>query len=371
MKLTQFDYSLPQELIAQEPAEPRDSARLFVYDRANDTVTHAHIADLPSLLPPSTVLVANNSKVRRSRLFGRVAASDKKHLRTIELLLLEPLEASSSAIFRCLVKGHRVPLHNPIELFGDVAMTTRLPFSGELLDGEENRAMNTFRIRLNDTLTAVEAALERFATMPLPPYIRRSTAPPERYQTVYANPIGSAAAPTAGLHFTPELITSLKESGHPWESVTLHVGLGTFLPLHHEDISENQLHFETTFIDENTANRLEQVRENHGRILAIGTTATRTLESHSHSHSILAGEQRTNLFIYPGYTFRTVNTLLTNFHLPKSSLLLLVSAFLGNLPDQGVVKSEEWMIHTLQELYKEAIYQKYRFYSFGDAMLIL
>ena len=350
MNLSQFQFNLPPELIAQNPAVPRDSARLFVYDRLSEKITHAKVSDLPAFLPEKTILVANNSRVRKARLLATTETGKK-----IELLVLEMLEERT---YRCLVGGHGLKAGTRINA----------PFSATVLGKDDLPGMTCFRICFEGDIDS-EDLFERFGQVPLPPYITNSQAQDDQYQTVYANLLGSAAAPTAGLHFTPELLERLRNSELDWTEVTLHVGLGTFLPLRQEVIEENHLHTETTNVPEETANLINHNPERP--VLAIGTTSTRTLESHS-SNGLQAGETDTDMFIYPGYQFQTVNALLTNFHLPHSSLLLLVAAFIGNRPDNSSLLLEpEEMPARLMRLYDEAISQHYRFFSFGDAMLIL
>jgi S-adenosylmethionine:tRNA ribosyltransferase-isomerase len=389
MRLEQFSYHLPADLIAQTPAEPRTAARLMVYDRLSDTVVHARIRDLPNLLPPRSVLVANNSKVRRSRLWG-IAQGPSSHPRPVELLLLEPLfpngsrlpsDSTASCTFRCLIGGRRIGPGSLITCYVDSGRSTPIPLQGQVTAREPDRQMTTYQVTFPVKLEEAEALIEQYGTMPLPPYIRTDPADPERYQTTYARHLGSAAAPTAGLHFTPGLIQEMRTAGHAWEEVTLHVGLGTFLPLRHSEITANRLHKEQTEIFPETAARLNAERQDGRPLLAIGTTACRTLESHSRPVPpgpagkpaiIQAGNQDTDLFIYPGFIFQATSALLTNFHLPHSSLLLLVAAFLGNHPSVSQLQcTEADMVATLHRLYRTAIQERYRFYSFGDAMLIL
>jgi S-adenosylmethionine:tRNA ribosyltransferase-isomerase len=358
MRLTDLDFILPPELIAQEPATPRDSARLFVYHRSSGAIEHHHVSDLPSLLPKHTLLVANNSKVRRSRL----QASDAQG-RHIEVLLLEPLSPSS---YRCLLGGVRNSKDGYTFSIND-NFSTPTSVVGQVVARDIHPSMTTYQVVFSSSAIAnIPEFLENLAELPLPPYITQSTSAPERYQTTFAREVGSSAAPTAGLHFTPELITKLREHDMTWHEVTLHVGLGTFLPLRNEEVTANTLHFETTYISAETANAICEAKQIHKPVLAVGTTSCRTLESHCEAGIVQPGNRSTNLFIYPGYTFKAVDILFTNFHLPRSSLLLLVAAFLareGSDPKEAIA--------LLQHLYTIAITHRYRFYSFGDAILLL
>lgn len=366
MHLSDFSFDLPKDLIAQSPAVPRDSARLFVYDRATEKIQHLTVKDLPNLLPPHTMLVANNTKVRKARLRALT-----KERREIEILALEVI---GKDLYRCMLGGKGVVNGTHLDIVTEKGSFTAL--HARVVEREENAAMNTYQVKFSykgkEAAVTVEDMIEKYGSLPLPPYIHNSTSSEDQYQTTFAKEVGSAAAPTAGLHFTPELIAELKKQGHSWEEVTLQVGMGTFLPLRHQIITDNSLHSEKTAITEEVANHLNgQLAEKHS-ILAIGTTATRTLESHTEHGLVSPGEVSTSLFIYPGYQFQAVSHLLTNFHLPQSSLLLLVAAFLGNTPEHEKGKrTEQEMVATLHRLYKEAIKHQYRFFSFGDAMLIL
>ncbi|MCC2631845.1 MAG: S-adenosylmethionine:tRNA ribosyltransferase-isomerase [Patescibacteria group bacterium] len=364
MNISDFDFELPSTLIAQNPAEPRDSAKLLVYDRLSDSIEHSTVGNINAFLPDQTVLVANNSRVRKSRLFAVCADRD------IEVLILEQIENAS---YRCLIRGRGLVAGDIMHFIRSKEDFSPIPLHGRIEKKEPHESMTTFVISFwSETGKSLEELFLEYGNIPLPPYITESNAASERYQTVFSDQVGSAAAPTAGLHFTPELIESLKNAGHPWHEVTLHVGMGTFLPLRNDKITENKLHFEKTFVSEEVADSLHEARAAGKRIMAVGTTSTRTLESHSGSEEIKSGYLDTNLFIYPGYTFKTVNTLMTNFHLPHSSLLVLVAAFLGNHPEQKeVCMEQEEMIRRLQTIYRIAIEHNYRFYSFGDAMLIL
>lgn len=362
MRLSDFSFDLPDELIAQEPAVPRDSARLFVYDRLADTVRHAAVRDLPDLLPPAAVLVANNSRVRNARLHCRL--SD----RTVELLVLEPVDKNR---YRCLVGGRGVAAGDVIEIYRDAERQQPAPLQATVVSREDDPAMATYLVEFSGP-EDVEAALAEAGEAPLPPYIRSRRSQPEQYQTIFAKETGSAAAPTAGLHFTPELLERLRGASFDWEEVTLHVGLGTFLPLRKDEVEENRLHLERTYVSPETAGRLGAALAADRPIVAVGTTSTRTLEAHWRDGAIQPGWQATDLFIYPGYVFGPQRGLLTNFHLPKSSLLMLVAAFLANHPqERRLTRTPDEAITLLRRLYDEAIAEGYRFFSFGDAMLIL
>lgn len=352
MQLTDFTYDLPEDRIAQVPAEPRDSARLFVYNRATDTITHAHIRDLPSFLPPKTLIIANNSKVRKARIF----TNDER-----EVLVLERVHGS---LYRTMIRGTE-PKPGKQFFFSD-------GICAWVRNIERHPAMTTVTLEFNRSYEDTEAFFERSGEMPLPPYITERAAAPERYQTIYAGPLGSAAAPTAGLHLTPELLENLKAQGHQFEQVTLHVGIGTFLPLRNETIEKNKLHAEVTTVDESVAALATATIEAGGPLLTVGTTALRTLEGHWKESLVRPGTQETNIFLYPGQRIHTANYLLTNFHLPKSSLLVLIATFLAGSNDRTApLKTEAEAIALTKRLYQTAVAEQYRFFSFGDAMLIL
>lgn len=357
MLLSDFDFALPAELIAQTPAEPRDQARLLVYHRASGTFEQAKVADIGQYLRPGTRIVANNSRVRKARMLARLERTTK----VLEVLVLEKLEGTT---FRCLIGGGKVLAGDSLQFLDPQQQS--IPLTGTVGEREAHPNMSTYLIRFA-SIQDPEQLIEQFGRLPTPPYIKEEPTDPERYQTVFATEVGSAAAPTAGLHFTPELIHSLQAAGHPWSEVTLQVGLGTFLPLRQAEIEANHLHQEKYFLSPEAAAAIQQARS----ILAVGTTATRTLESQA-ADQLQAGWGSTELFIYPGYQFKWVNALLTNFHLPHSSLLMLVAAFLGNRSDLADLSlSPEEMVARLQSIYQLAIAEKYRFFSFGDAMLVL
>lgn len=348
IKTSDFDYDLPPELIAQTPAEPRDSSRLLVLDRATQTITHrASFRAILDYLRPGDALVVNESKVIPARLFGKKETGGQ-----IELLLLRPAPAFGENSWEALVRPGRGTKPGARFRFG--------PDEGEQLNAEV-REISPSGGRYVTFGRDPLPFLEKYGQMPLPPYIHQQPADPQRYQTVYANPNlpGSAAAPTAGLHFTPELLGKAQAQGVSLEKVTLHVGLDTFQPVKEENALEHPMHSEWCAIDAGTAQRLNSVRAKGGRVIAVGTTAVRTLET---AFSDATGQIEpfagdTRLFIYPGKKLRAIDALITNFHLPKSTLLLLISAFAGR--------------NLVLQTYREAVKERYRFFSFGDAMLIL
>jgi len=340
MKLSDFDYELPGELVAQEPLPERDASRMLVVDRATGTWTDRMFRDLPSMVGPGDCLVVNDSKVYPSRLFGR----KEGYAREVEIFLARPLDAERR-YWSALVRPGR-HLHSGVH----VEITPRL--SAQIL---ETGVRGERRIRLEWT-GDLDEELQRVGHVPLPPYIHRLDNPAdrERYQTVFADKNGSVAAPTAGLHFTPQIVQACETAGAEFARVTLHVGLGTFQPLTNDTVEENQLHSETWSISDDAAAVLQRAK----RKIAVGTTSVRTIETAAHEDAgLTARTGETNLFIYPGYQFEATDTLLTNFHLPKSSLLMLVCSFAGR----------ELML----EAYRHAAKEKYRFFSYGDCMLIL
>ena len=341
MKVTDFDYELPEELIAQHPVEPRDTARLLTLDKVTGEVAHKeHFYDLLDELHEGDVLVFNNTKVIPARLYGQRQGSGGK----VEVLLLTPCGENR---WECLVKpGKKCPIGQVIE-FDD-----RL--SGTVIDKTE------FGGRIIEfTCDGVfDDVIQEIGEMPLPPYIHEKLEDKDRYQTVYAKEKGSAAAPTAGLHFTPELLEKIKAKGVELEFVTLHVGLGTFRPVKEENVLDHHMHSEFYMISEEVADKLNKAKANGQRIIAVGTTSTRTLEANMKKYGkFTATSENTDIFIYPGYKFEAIDCLITNFHLPKSTLLMLISAF----------ASKELIF----KAYKEAVKEKYRFFSFGDSMMIL
>ncbi len=340
MKVTDFDYHLPEELIAQHPVEPRDTSRLLTLDKITGEVVHkAHFYELLEELNAGDVLVFNDTKVIPARLYGQRAESGGK----VEVLLLTPAGESS---WECLVKpGKKCPIGQVIvfdeRLKGTV--TDKTDFGGRIIKFE---------------CTGVfDEVIQEIGEMPLPPYIHEKLEDKDRYQTVYAKEKGSAAAPTAGLHFTPELLEKIKAKGVELEFVTLHVGLGTFRPVSADSIEDHQMHSEFYVVHKDTADRINAAKAAGRRIVAVGTTSVRTLESASTEKGVLqATSGWTQIFIYPGYKFKMVDALVTNFHLPQSTLLMLISALAGRE-------------HCLAA-YEEAVRERYRFFSFGDAMFI-
>lgn len=362
-----YFYHLPPGHIAQRPIDNRDASRLLLLNRSNESIQHRHFADLPDLLNPGDILVANNSRVIPARILGRKKQGGGR----VELLLLEALDDTS---WRVLVGGRRIVPGTEIAL--------------ESRSGEPTDFMATVKSdlggpqRLASFNASAEEILPFLGHTPLPPYIHEPLNDPERYQTIYSRPPGSAAAPTAGLHFTGDLLLALRAKGVLFETITLHVGLDTFKPVDAEFVVDHKIHSEWAQLSPETAQRINNAKLAGGRLIAVGTTCVRVLETAALISAGLSGsfqeisrrdaagettgfcpwrpiaafENRTDLFIYPGYHFRVVDALITNFHLPESSLLMLVSAFAGR----------ELILST----YAEAIKENYRFYSFGDAMFI-
>lgn len=340
MRLVDFDYHLPSELIAQEPLVNREQSRLLVLDRISGAVEHRKFTDLSRYLRAGDVLVSNNTKVIPARLFGRKEETGA----LIEVVLLTRLDGRC---WEALVRpGKRVQPGTRI-IFGE----------GELLAQAIDKTSAGGRVLEFQFAGVFEEILDRLGRMPLPPYIHKELAEPQRYQTVYARVPGSAAAPTAGLHFTPDLLGSLREYGIEWVEVLLHVGLGTFRPVKEEDITRHQMHSEYYEIAPEAAETINRALLDGRRIISVGTTSTRTLESASKQGKIIPGHGWTDIFIYPSYEFKVISGLITNFHLPKSTLLMLISAFAGR---ENVLRA-----------YQEAVQERYRFFSFGDAMLII
>jgi len=341
MKTADFDYELPPELIAQRPVEPRDASRLLVLYREGGRMEHAHFRDLPAYLRPGDLLVANESRVLRARLRGRKARTGGQ----VEVLLLRRLDERR---WEVLIGGQRI------------RPGLELAFGGEAGESALYARVEEVRpegVRVVSFSEEVEPHLDRLGMVPLPPYIHEPLADAERYQTVYARMAGSVAAPTAGLHFTPRLIAELQARGVNLAFVVLHIGLDTFRPVEVEEVEAHPMHAEWCRVPAEVARAVRETRKAGGRVVAVGTTAVRALETAAQGGEISPFEGWTRLFIYPGYRFRTVDTLITNFHLPRSTLLMLVSAFAGR--------------EAILAAYREAIARGYRFYSFGDAMLIL
>ena len=337
-----FWYDLPKELIAQETADPRDSARLMVLSRQNDSIEHKVFRDLPDYLEPGDVLVLNNSKVLPARLIGAKVPTGA----VCEVLLLRQVHGDT---WECLARpGRRMQAGTRLS-FGDGSLTATVD---ETLP--EGNKLVTFTY---DTQTLYEK-LDAFGKMPLPPYITAKLEDNERYQTVYSKDLGSAAAPTAGLHFTPELMDAIRAKGVGIAEVTLHVGLGTFRPVQEDEITDHKMHSEWYSISEETARQIRQAKVAGRRVIAVGTTSCRTLEAVAARYGeIQACSGNTSIFLYPGVPFRCIDGLITNFHLPESTLIMLVSAFYG--------------YDKTMAAYRAAVEERYRFFSFGDAMLIV
>lgn len=340
MKTSDFYYDLPQELIAQTPLERRDSSRLLVLHKADGAIEHRHFFDILDYLHEGDCLVMNDSRVIPARLLGKRVPSGG----AVEVLLLTD---KGDGIWECLVKPGR-KLHEGAEIsFGDGALTATVK---EVLE-TGNRLV---QFHYEGIFLEI---LERLGKMPLPPYIKEELQDGERYQTVYSKVNGSAAAPTAGLHFTKELLVEIAAKGVKLAYVTLHVGLGTFRPVKAEEITEHHMHSEFCMISRETAELLNETKRNHGRIVCVGTTSCRTLESLAEEDGTFSEKSAwTDIFIYPGYHFKAMDALITNFHLPESTLIMLVSAFAG--------------YDHVMNAYQEAVQNRYRFFSFGDAMLI-
>ena len=347
MRLEEFDYHLPPELIAQEPVEPRDASRLLVLDRRSGTTSHHWFRDLPGFLRPGDLLVFNDTRVIPARLHLRRRDTGGR----AEILLLRPLSPEEPGRQAWEVLGRPARrLRGGVQLVSDRG-GLEVTVTGVLPEGLRQVELTW------DARESLAGVLERVGEIPLPPYIHRPLADGERYQTVYARHPGSAAAPTAGLHFTPRLLGELRAQGVEMCYLTLHVGLGTFRPIRTETVEEAVLHAEYYRVDGRAAAAVNAARERGGRVVAVGTTVVRTLETVATDEGrVREGEGWTDLFIYPGYRFRVVDALVTNFHLPRSSLLMLVCAFGGT--------------DRVLAAYREAVARRYRFYSFGDAMFI-
>lgn len=337
-----FWYDLPKELIAQEPADPRDSARLLCIDRKSGNIEHHIFSELPNFLNPGDLLVVNNSKVLPARLVGTKVPTGA----ICELLLLHQIKGD---IWECLAKpGKRMQPGTTIT-FGDGSLTAQIESTEE--DGGKC-------VSFHYNTETIYEKLDEFGKMPLPPYITRQLEDQSQYQTVYAKELGSAAAPTAGLHFTPELINEIRGRGIGFAEVTLHVGLGTFRPVKEDDIKDHKMHTEWFSISEETANLIQKTHATGNRVIAVGTTSCRTLEAVIARYGeIKSCSGDTDIFLYPGVEFNCIDGLITNFHLPESTLIMLVSAFCG--------------YEKTMQAYRIAVQNKYRFFSFGDAMLIL
>lgn len=331
-----FYYDLPEELIAQTPIDPRDHSRLLVYDRATDTVQHKHFYDLPSFLKKDDLLVVNNTRVIPARIFGHI----ENHESVLEVLLLKRKDYTH---WETIMKPARKARLGSVIHFCDElsAVVTEIGDYGA----------RTIEFKFDGVF---EDILDRVGNMPLPPYIKEKLADKERYQTVYSKIEGSAAAPTAGLHFTPELIQKLKDMGVEFATVLLHIGLGTFRPVKEENILDHEMHTEYYEIDEENAEKINKATREGRRVICVGTTSVRTLETVADENGYVRAQKGdTSIFIYPGYKFKCVKALITNFHLPESTLIMLVSALVGR--------------EKTLEIYNEAVKERYRFFSFGDA----
>ncbi len=336
-KTSSYYYDLPEELIAQTPIEPRDHSRLLVYNKTDKTITHKHFYDIIDYLNEGDVLVVNNSKVIPCRLIGK-----KDTGATIEVFILKKLNGTD---WEALVKPGKRCKKGTIVTFSDklkCEIQDETDFGGRIV-----------HFIFEGTF---ETVLSQVGTMPLPPYIKEKLKDQNRYQTVYSKIDGSAAAPTAGLHFTDELLAKIKAKGVKIAEVLLHVGLGTFRPVKCDNILEHDMHSEYYEVTEETASLINETKQKGGRVIAVGTTSVRVLESATEDGKLIAKTGNTKIFIYPSYKFKMVDTLITNFHLPESTLIMLVSAFAGY---------EDTM-----NFYKEAVEERYRFFSFGDSMII-
>jgi S-adenosylmethionine:tRNA ribosyltransferase-isomerase len=350
--LSDYFYELPPERIAQKPAENRENSRLLVLNREKNPLSHHHFSDIADFLHPPDLLVINDTEVIPGRLYGRKSTGGK-----CEFLLLNygekrhRTQADGSVICQCLIRASKRPGPG-VKFYFDADL------QAETLDFQ--KGVHTVRFSCPENF---EKVLFRIGNMPLPPYIRRNGAEEicddrKVYQTVYASQKGAVAAPTAGLHFTKELLEKIRAKGVGIVRITLHVGYGTFVPVRVKDIRKHEMHSEWFSLSSETAARINEAREKGGRVVAVGTTSVRTLEYLADEKGVLsAGSGECNLFIYPGYRFRAVSAMITNFHLPESTLLMLVSAFAGR--------------EKILAAYRQAIKEKYRFYSYGDAMLIV
>ena len=340
MNVSDFYYDLPEELIAQTPIEKRDESRLMVLDRGKQTIEHKTFKDIIDYLEPGDCLVRNNTKVIPARLYGKKSTGAK-----IEFLLLNRIEGD---IWECIVRpGHKLKPGTEVE-FGDGILKAKVL---DVMEGGTRKVEFKYEGIFNEIL-------DKIGLMPLPPYIHESLKNNDRYQTVYAKYEGSAAAPTAGLHFTPELFEKIKEKGIEVANVTLHVGIGTFRPVKVENVEEHHMHSEHFYIKQEDVDKINNAKKNGKRVIAVGTTSCRVLETIADENGMVKPtEGDTQIFIYPGYKYKCLDGLVTNFHLPESTLIMLVSALAGR--------------DYIMKAYNEAVKERYRFFSFGDAMLIL
>lgn len=336
LKTKDFFYELPEELIAQTPAEPRDSSRLLVYSKARDEITHAHFYDLPDFLREGDLLVINNTRVIPARIFGHIEGKET----TFELLLLKRVDYTH---WECIMRPARKAKKGSVIKISDELSA--------VIESIDDYGARTVGFVFDGVF---EDILARVGNMPLPPYIREKLEDKERYQTVYSKIDGSAAAPTAGLHFTPELMNKIKDGGVDFAEVLLHIGLGTFRPVKAENILEHEMHSEYYELTEANAEKINRAVAEGRRVIAVGTTSVRVLETLADENGRVRAEKgNTKIFIYPGYKFKIVDALITNFHLPESTLIMLVSALVGR---ENTLK-----------VYETAVKEKYRFFSFGDS----
>ncbi len=340
MKVSDFNYELPEELIAQTPIQKRDESRLMILDRKNQKIEHKLFKDIVDYLEEGDCLVRNNTKVLPARLYGK-----KETGANVEFLLLNRIEGD---IWECIVKpGNKLHIDTKV-IFGDGLLNATIL---EVMSGGTRKVKFEYKGIFNEIL-------DQIGLMPLPPYIHEELKDKDRYQTIYAQYDGSAAAPTAGLHFTDEVFEKLQKKGVNVANVTLHVGIGTFRPVKVENIEEHKMHSEHFYIKQEDVDKINKAKKNGKRIISVGTTSCRVLESIADKNGYLKPtEGDTQIFIYPGYKFKCIDGLITNFHLPKSTLLMLVSALAG----------KEYIL----KAYNEAVNEKYRFFSFGDAMFIM
>ena len=339
MKVSEFNYDLPEELIAQTPLEKRDESRLMVLNRKNQSIEHKKFKDIIDYLNPGDCLVRNNTKVIPARIYGK-----KETGANVEFLLLNNIEGD---IWESIVRpGNKLHVGTKV-IFGDGILKAEIL---EIMPGGTRKVRFSYDGIFNEIL-------DQIGLMPLPPYIHEELKDNDRYQTVYAKYEGSAAAPTAGLHFTPELLKRIEENGIKVANVTLHVGIGTFRPVKKKNVEEHEMHTEHFYIKQEDVDKINQTKKEGKRVIAVGTTSCRVLETIADDHGFVKEiEGDTGIYIYPGYKFKCLDGLITNFHLPQSTLLMLVSALAGK--------------NYIMKAYKEAVKERYRFFSFGDAMFI-
>ena len=339
MKVSEFNYNLPEDLIAQVPLERRDTSRLLILDRKKQTVEHKKFKDIIDYLEPGDCLVRNNTKVIPARIYGK-----KETGANVEFLLLNNIEGD---VWESIVRpGNKLHIGTKV-IFGDGILKAEIL---EIMSGGTRKVKFYYNGIFNQIL-------DKVGLMPLPPYIHEELKDKDRYQTVYAKYNGSAAAPTAGLHFTPELLRKIEEKGIKIANVTLHVGIGTFRPVKEDEVEKHDMHSEHYYIKQEDVDIINKAKEQGKRIISVGTTSCRVLETVADNNGILKeAEGDTQIFIYPGYKFKCIDGLITNFHLPQSTLLMLVSALAGK--------------DFVMQAYEEAVKEKYRFFSFGDAMFI-